>query len=63
MGDDTNPSTEELLIVQRDRERDEMERADDADLPDEEHAANRRADRANYLIDKLKEQQAADEGR
>ena len=58
---DQEPSTEELRIVQAQREAEETERAEQAELPTEEHAAIRRADKAGYLRKKLEEQQAADE--
>ena len=58
---DQNPSTEELRIVQARREADETERAEQAELSTEEHAAVRRADKAAYLREKLEQQQAADE--
>lgn len=51
-----DPSTEELLAVQRQRERDEETKEHEAVLPDEAHAARRRADKAAYLRQKLEEQ-------
>jgi hypothetical protein len=56
-GDD--PTTGELRALQADREEAERERAATAEDPDEEHAAQRRADKAAYLRDKLAEQEQA----
>ena len=56
-GDD--PTTGELRALQADREEAERERAADADQPDEARAAERRADKAAYLREKLAEQQEA----
>lgn len=63
MDDEPEPTTQELLIAQTQRERQESERARHAELPEEEHAAERRADKAGYLRSKLEEQEAADEDR
>jgi hypothetical protein len=60
---DDQPTTQELRIDQIRREREESTRADEADLPEEEHAARRRADKAAYLRRKLDEQEEADEQR
>jgi hypothetical protein len=57
MSDD--PSTEELLAVQRQRELDEETKEHEAVLPDEARAARRRADKAAYLREKLEEQRDA----
>ncbi|CAA9502837.1 MAG: hypothetical protein AVDCRST_MAG85-1873 [uncultured Solirubrobacteraceae bacterium] len=54
-GDD--PTTGELRALQSDREETERERAASADQPDEAHAAERRADKAAYLREKLTEQE------
>jgi hypothetical protein len=51
-----DPTTEELLAAQRQREQDEETREHDAVQPDEAHAARRRADKAAYLREKLTEQ-------
>ena len=56
-GDD--PTTGELRALQADREEVERERAAEADQPDEAHAAERRADKAAYLREKLEKQAAA----
>lgn len=61
MDDEREPTTQELRIEQTRREREESERAEQAELPEEEHAAERRADKAAYLRSKLEEQEAADE--
>jgi hypothetical protein len=53
---DDEPSTETLRIEQLQRERAERERAREAATPQEEHAAERRADKAAYLREKLGEQ-------
>ncbi len=58
---DGDPKTEELRIAQVDIEREEGRQASEADLPAEQHAAERRADKAAYLREKLEDQQAADE--
>ena len=49
-----DPETQELRIEQKHREAAEREAAD-ADLPTEEHAALRRADKDAYLREKLEE--------
>jgi hypothetical protein len=54
MGDD--PSTETLRLDQLRREQAERERADEATTEAEERAAQRRADKAAYLREKLGEQ-------
>ena len=54
-----DPSTEELRAIQADRERDERERAEEAVEPAEARAAERRADKAAYLRQKLDEQAEA----
>lgn len=62
MDDELEPTTQELRIAQTERERDESERAEHAELPEEEHAAERRADKAAYLRSKLEQQEARDGG-
>ena len=56
-GDD--PTTGELRAIQADREAAERERAEEAAAPAEERAAQRRADKAAYLKQKLAEQEEA----
>ena len=51
------PTTQELRLDQIQREREEHARARDASTPDEAHAAQRRADKAAYLKQKLEEQE------
>jgi len=58
MGD---PKTEELRVEQIKRERDEHARAREADQPDEEHQHERRAERAEYLREKLGERAKSEE--
>jgi hypothetical protein len=58
--DDT---TQELRLEQIQREREEHARAEEAPTPAGEQAAERRADKAAYLREKLEEQQAADDQR
>jgi len=53
---DDDPSTETLRLEQIERERTERERAQQAAAPAEQRAADRRADKAAYLRDKLEEQ-------
>jgi hypothetical protein len=55
-----DPSTEELLAVQRQREQDEETKEHEAVRPEEAQAARRRADKAAYLSEKLEEQRDAD---
>jgi hypothetical protein len=55
-----DPTTEELLAVQRKREHDEDTKEHEAVLPDEADAARRRADKANYLAEKLEQQRDRD---
>jgi hypothetical protein len=57
MNDDM-PTTQELRLDQIQREREEHARAKEAALPAEERAAERRADKAAYLREKLEEQDA-----
>jgi hypothetical protein len=58
MGD---PKTEELSTDQIELEAIERERARHADLPEDEHAHERRADKHAYLKEKLEERKAAEE--
>ncbi len=57
MSDDM-PTTQELRLDQIQREREEHARAEEAELPAEERAAERRADKAAYLREKLEEQES-----
>jgi len=50
------PTTEALRRAQLQREQTERERAEQAVTAEEEHAAERRADKAAYLREKLDEQ-------
>ena len=62
MSDDDYPTTEELRVVQRSKVREEAERARDADDKAEERTHGRRADKAEYLAEKLaKQKEALDE--
>jgi hypothetical protein len=54
---DEEPTAEHL----RARQDEETTREHEAVLPEEAHAARRRADKAGYLAEKLEEQEAADE--
>jgi hypothetical protein len=56
-----DPTTEELRLEELRRERRERDLAERASLPAEECAAQRRADKAAYLADKLREQADAQE--
>jgi hypothetical protein len=56
VGDDDQPTTEELRALQTDREQEERERAETAERPAEERTHGRRADKAAYLRDKLDDQ-------
>jgi len=57
-----DPRTEELRLEQIDRARREKERADEAREPSAEDAHARRADKADYLREKLAERaQSEDE--
>jgi hypothetical protein len=53
------PTTQELRALQAGKEEAERERAKEADLPEEQQAAERRADKAAYLREKLAEQEEA----
>ena len=52
------PTTQELRLDQIERERAEHARAQQAATPDEAHAAERRAEKAAYLKQKLEEQES-----
>jgi 5,10-methylenetetrahydrofolate reductase len=58
---DDDPTTEELRLQQADRERSEHARAAAASNPEDERAAQRRAEKAGYLKKKLDEQAASEE--
>lgn len=53
---DDDPTTETLRIEQLQRELAERARADQAVTPEEEQAADRRADKAGYLREQLDKQ-------
>ena len=53
---DDEPTTQQLRAVQSDREQEQRERAEQAPTDTEQLAAVRRADKAEYLKDKLDEQ-------
>ena len=53
---DDDPSTETLRVAQSAREQAERERVDQATTPAEARSAQRRADKAAYLREKLDEQ-------
>lgn len=55
------PTTEELEAAQAGRERTERELAGEADEPGDEHAHERRAEKARYLREQLAEQRRSDE--
>ena len=57
MTGDDDPTTGELRALQADREEAEREKAAEADQPAEARAAERRADKAAYLREKLEEQE------
>jgi hypothetical protein len=56
-----DPQTEELRLEQIERARREKKRADDALEPAAEDAHNRRADKADYLREKLAERAKAED--
>jgi len=56
-----DPETEELRMEQLQRAREERDRAREAGQPAEEHAHERRADRAAYLEEKLGERAESEE--
>ncbi len=55
------PNTQELELEQARRERSERARAETAREPAEARSAERRADKAAYLREKLREQEEADD--
>ena len=57
--DDLDPPTGELRAMQEERADTERMRALEAREPDEEHAHRRRAEKADYLAEKLDEQAEA----
>ena len=56
-----DPETEDLTTDQVHREAIERERARHAELQEEEKAAERRADKASYLREKLEERAASED--
>lgn len=56
-----DPETEELKLEQVQRELRERKRADEADLPADERAHERRADKHSYLREKLAERARSEE--
>ena len=56
-----DPKTEELHVTEIAREREERAQAREAELPDDEHAHARRADKHAYLRDKLAERARAED--
>ena len=54
-----DPTTEELRVIQKHRETQERERADEPGVEGEKHG--RRAERAGYLREKLEERARAEE--
>ena len=54
--DEDNPTTQELRVRQAEREHEERDHAERAASEPEQRAAERRADKAAYLKDKLGEQ-------
>jgi hypothetical protein len=61
MSDDEAPTTQELRIEQIVRERTEREEAQRATTEADEHAHERRAEKAHYLKEKLDEQERSDQ--
>jgi hypothetical protein len=57
--DDDNPTTGELRALQEDRADTERMNAIEASEPAEEHAHRRRAEKAEYLAEKLDQQEEA----
>jgi hypothetical protein len=55
--DDDGPTPEEL----RDKQQDEETREHEAVLPEEAHAARRRADKAAYLAEKREDQRKSED--
>jgi len=60
VSDDDQPTTQELRLEQIRREREEAARADTEPTDEGVRTAERRADKAHYLAEKLSEQAAAD---
>lgn len=58
MHDDDDPTTETLRLEQLQTERTERKAAEQAPTEEAEHTAERRADKAAYLREKLDEQAA-----
>ena len=56
-----DPETKELRLEQGKRENAEHEHARDAELPTEEHAAVRRAEKHAYLRERLEERARSEE--
>jgi hypothetical protein len=57
----TEDDTQELRKQEIERAREEKERAEEADLPLEERQHERRAERADYLAEKLAERAESEE--
>ena len=55
-----DPKTDELRLEQIQRARDEREREREADDRPEQHSAERRADKAEYLREKLDEREQSE---
>lgn len=58
---DGEPTTQQMRAIQAGRVVEEAELAEGSDAPEEEHAHERRAEKAAYLRDKLDEQAASEE--
>ena len=56
-----DPKTEELRLEQIERAREEHRREQEADDRPEQHTAERRADKADYLREKLAERARAED--
>jgi len=56
-----DPETQELQVEQVQRELRERKRAEDAELPTEERTHERRADKHEYLREKLSERARSEE--
>lgn len=54
--------TQQMRAIQGERARDEARRAEEAPEADEAHAHERRADKAAYLRDRLREQGESERG-
>jgi hypothetical protein len=57
---DDDPPTEELILRQAQRERSELVEAAEASTAEEEAAHLRRADKASYLEEKLRERERSE---